>query len=124
MILHHLKAKKSDKCIINDKLKVVVFILPLQCMLFHTINYELKKLFIIWEEVVKVTTPSQQNGSYRPGKPLFDRRPTYGLRVASVESWRNTKPSFLNHARFMTKRTSFRFIDCHLFIRSHVLRAS
>ena len=29
-------------------------------------------------------TPSQRNGSYRPGKPLFDRRSNYALRVAFV----------------------------------------
>jgi hypothetical protein len=40
----------------------------------------------IWEGVVIMTTPSQQNGSYRPGKPLFDRRSPYGLRGANVES--------------------------------------
>ena len=27
---------------------------------------------IIWEEVAVLATPSQQSGSYRPGKPLFD----------------------------------------------------
>ena len=29
-------------------------------------------------------TPSQRNGSYRPGKPLFDQRSNYALRVAFV----------------------------------------
>jgi len=39
----------------------------------------------IWEEVAVETTPSQQNGSYRPGKPLFDQRPNLRLRLSPCE---------------------------------------
>jgi hypothetical protein len=36
---------------------------------------KLRACFVrIWSEMIKMATPSQQNGSYRPGKPLFDQR--------------------------------------------------
>ena len=33
-------------------------------------------------------TPSGQNGSYRPGKPLFDQRANSSLRFRCAKSWR------------------------------------
>ncbi len=46
----------------------------------------------IWEEVTVEVTPSLQNGSYRPGKPLFDQRPDICPRVALAKSCRDSSP--------------------------------
>ena len=68
-------------------------------------------------------TPSGQNGSYRPGKPLFDQRANSSLRFRCAKSWRKTSPWRRNHSRLRTKRTSRRMTDCHAFIRTQVRRA-
>ena len=39
-----------------------------------------------------MATPSQRNGSYRPGKPLFDRRSPYGWRGASIKRLKPYEP--------------------------------
>ena len=70
-------------------------------------------------------TPSQQNGTYRPGIPLFDQYPSHQAREkALVESCRNTSSCFLNQLLSITYRTGRLITDCHRFILIQIRRAS
>ena len=68
--------------------------------------------------------PSGRNGSYRPGKPLFDQRANANLRFRCVKSSRKSRRRRRDQARLRTKRTGRRATDCDVLIRTQVRFAS